>query len=107
MTDEGDHGAPYSGFISVSYCANVTVSNCTFTAHKTYSTIGSAGEPVSMGSYDLSANNSVNISYIGCRQTTDINDRRYWGLFGSNYCKNLLYDDCVFSRFCCPIAVLT
>ncbi|MBQ9430072.1 MAG: hypothetical protein IJU44_00825 [Kiritimatiellae bacterium] len=99
VAEEGDHGAPYSGFISVSYCANVTVSNCTFTAHKTYSTIGSAGEPVSMGSYDLSANNSVNISYIGCRQTTDINDRRYWGLFGSNYCKNLLYDDCVFSRF--------
>ena len=99
VTGEGDHGAPYSGFISVSYCANVVITGCTFTAHKTYRTIGSAGQPVGMGSYDLSANSAVNISYIGCRQTTDINDRRYWGLFGSNYCKNLLYDDCVFSRF--------
>jgi len=29
----------------------------------------------------------------------DINDRRYWGIMGSNYCKNLLYDNCNFSRF--------
>ena len=96
---EGAHGAPYTGFISISLCANVTVTDCTFTAHKTYQTIGSAGRPVSMGSYDINANSSVNVAFIGCRQTTDINDTRYWGLFGSNYCRNLLYDDCVFSRF--------
>ena len=99
VTGEGDHGAPYGGFVGVSYCANVTVSNCVFTAHKTYRTIGAAGKPVSMGSYDISANNSANVSFVNCRQTTDINDGRYWGLFGSNYCKNLLYDGCEFSRF--------
>ena len=99
ITGEGEHGAPYGGFVAVSYSANVTVTGCTFPAHKTYRTIGAAGKPVSMGSYDICANNSVNVSYIDCRQTTDINDRRYWGLFGSNYCKNLLYDKCVFSRF--------
>lgn len=99
ITGEGDHGAPYNGFISVSSCANVMVTNCILTAHKTYTTIGSAGKPVRMGSYDLAANNAVNISYVNCRQTTDINDNRYWGLFGSNYCKNLLYDGCNFSRF--------
>ena len=99
VTGEGDHGAPYGGFVAVSYCANVMVSNCVFTAHKTYRTIGAAGKPVNMGSYDISANNSVNVSFVNCRQTTDINDGRYWGLFGSNYCKNLLYDGCTFSRF--------
>jgi len=99
VTGEGDHGAPYGGFVSVLYCANVMVSNCVFTAHKTYRTIGAAGRPVSMGSYDICANNSVNVSFVNCRQTTDINDGRYWGLFGSNYCKNLLYDGCTFSRF--------
>ena len=99
VTGEGDHGAPYGGFVGASYCANVMVSNCVFTAHKTYRTIGAAGKPVSMGSYDISANNSVNVSFVNCRQTTDINDGRYWGLFGSNYCKNLLYDGCEFSRF--------
>ena len=96
---EGEHGAPYRGFVSILLCANVTVTDCTFTAHKTYGTIGSAGKPVSMGSYDLNANSAVNVSFIHCRQTTDINDTRYWGLLGSNYCRNLLYDDCVFSRF--------
>ena len=99
VTGEGDHGAPYGSFVGASYCANVMVSNCVFTAHKTYRTIGAAGKPVSMGSYDISANNAVNVSFVNCRQTTDINDRRYWGIFGSNYCKNLLYDGCTFSRF--------
>ena len=99
VTGELDHGAPYGGFFSIQNCANVTVTNCLFTAHKTYSTIGAAGLPVSMGSYDLSVGTAVNVSFISCRQTTDINDSRYWGLLGSNYCKNLLYDDCVFSRF--------
>ena len=99
ITGEGDHGAPYGGFISIAFSANVMVTNCILTAHKTYRTIGAAGKPVSMGSYDLSVNNSVNVSFVNCRQTTDINDSRYWGLLGSNYCKNMLYDDCVFSRF--------
>ena len=94
-----DHGAPYGSFVGASYSANVLVTNCVFTAHKTYRTIGAAGKPVSMGSYDISANNSVNVSFVNCRQTTDINDGRYWGIFGSNYCKNLLYDGCTFSRF--------
>ena len=99
VTGEGDHGAPYGSFVGASYSANVLVTNCVFTAHKTYRTIGAAGKPVSMGSYDIGANNSVNVSFVNCRQTTDINDGRYWGLFGSNYCKNLLYDGCTFSRF--------
>ena len=48
VTGELDHGAPYDGFFSISHCAFVTVTNCTFTAHKTYTTIGSAGTKVSM-----------------------------------------------------------
>ncbi len=96
---EDDHGAPYRGFVSILFCANVTVTDCTFTAHRTYVTIGSAGKPVPMGSYDIHANNAINVAFVNCRQTTDINDNRYWGLFASNFCRNLLYDNCVFSRF--------
>jgi len=99
ITGEGDHGAPYSGFFNISDCANVTVKNTTLTGHKTYSTIGAAGKPVSMGSYDLSVSRAINISFINSSQTNDINDRTYWGILGSNYCKNLLYDNCSFSRF--------
>lgn len=99
ITGEGEHGAPYGGFLNIRDCAYVTVKNTILTGHKTYRTIGSAGKPVSMGSYDLSVNRALNISFINCSQTNDINDRTYWGILGSNYCKNLLYDNCTFSRF--------
>jgi hypothetical protein len=39
------------------------------------------------------------VSFVNCRQTNDINDSRYWGILGSNYCKNLVYDSCTLSRF--------
>jgi hypothetical protein len=99
ITGEGDHGAPYNGFISISDCANVTVRNTILTGHKTYQTIGSAGVSVSMGTYDITPNRALNVSFVNCTQTNDINDSRYWGILGSNYCKNLLYDSCTLSRF--------
>jgi len=99
VTGEGDHGAPYGGFINTRDCAYVTVKNTILTGHKTYRTIGAAGKPVSMGSYDLSVNRALNISFVNCSQTNDINDRTYWGILASNYCKNLVYDNCTFSRF--------
>lgn len=99
ITREGQFGAPYMGFIAISECAFVTVQNTTFTGHKTYRKIGNAGVGVSMGTYDLTANRALNISIINCKQTNDINDPVYWGLFASNFCKNILFDNCHFSRF--------
>jgi hypothetical protein len=99
VTGEGAHGAPYGGFINIQDCANVKVQNTVLTGHKTYRTIGRAGKPVSMGSYDLSISRALNISFVNCSQTNDIDDHMYWGILGSNYCKNLLFDNCTFSRF--------
>jgi len=99
ITGEEDHGAPYNGFINVGDCSNVMVKNTILTGHKTYETIGSAGVSVSMGTYDISLNKALNVSFVNCRQTNDIKDSKYWGILGSNYCKNLLYDHCTFSRF--------
>ncbi len=96
---EGDQGAPYSGFLNIANCAYVTIKNSILTGHKTYRTIGRAGKPVSMGSYDLLANRAINVSFLNCQQTNDIDDRAYWGILGSNYCKNMLYDSCILSRF--------
>ncbi len=99
VTGEGDHGAPYGGFLTIADCAYVTVKNTVLTGRKTYVTIGSAGKPVSMGSYDLSVNRALNVSFLNCSQTNDIDDNTYWGILGSNFSKNLLYDHCSFSRF--------
>lgn len=99
VTGELEHGAPVTGFISTVDCANVLIENCLFTAHKTYGTIGSAGKPVSMGTYDLNFLRTLNLTLRSCRQTTDILDTAYWGLMGSNQCKNLVLLGCNFSRF--------
>jgi len=99
ITGEGDHGSPYGGFINIGDCAYVTVSNTLLTGHKVYQTIGAAGVSVSMGTYDISINRALNVSFVNCRQTNDINNSNYWGILGSNYCKNLLYDNCILSRF--------
>jgi len=99
VTEELDHGAPYGGFITISNCTGVTVQNCILSGHKFYVTIGAAGVPVSMGTYDISVNSSTNVTFRNCRQTNDIHDTKLWGIFGSNYSKNITFDTVEFSRF--------
>lgn len=95
---ELDHGAPYTGFINVVECAFVTIQNCHLTPRKIYSTIGSAGKPVSMGSYAFGAGSVVNLTLKNIKQN-GIMDRTRWGLMGTNHCKDLYLDGCVMSRF--------
>lgn len=97
ITGETDVGHPYSGFINVADCANITLRDCFATGHKTYKTIGSAGKPVNMGSYDYSMNNVVGLKLIRCTMD-NIMDRSLWGVIGSNFCKDILLEDCVLSR---------
>lgn len=99
IKNEGKTGSPYSAFVSLSCCADVTVKNSTFTGHKKYKTIGSAGTSVTMGTYDIGGATAVNAKFINCKQTNDITDTDYWGIAGTNYCKNLVYDGCAFSRY--------
>jgi hypothetical protein len=99
ITGELDHGAPYGGFLSISNCTEVRVQNCRLSGHKTYQTIGSANVSVPMGSYDISVNRSTNVIFRNCKQTNDIHDSKLWGIFGSNYSKNILFDTVEFSRF--------
>lgn len=90
-------GHPYRGFLSAEQCANITLRNCFATGHKIYATIGAAGLPVNMGSYDLHANHVVNLQLINCRMN-HICDRTRWGVIATNFCKNILLDGCTFSR---------
>jgi len=99
ITGELDHGAPYNGFVAISTCTNVTVQNCKLSGHKTYGTIGSAGVPVSMGTYDITVNRSTNVTFKDCKQINDIHDTKRWGIFASNYSKNITFDTVEFSRF--------
>lgn len=97
IVGETEFGHPYGGFLDVSRCANVTLRDCFVSGHKTYTTIGSANKPVSMGTYDLSANEVVNFTMIGCRMD-NICDPTRWGVIGTNFCKNILLENCTLSR---------
>ncbi len=90
-------GHPYRGFLSASQCANITLRNCFATPHRIYSTIGAAGLPVNMGSYDIHANHVVNFQMVNCRMNL-ICDRTRWGVIATNFCKNILLEDCTLSR---------
>lgn len=90
-------GHPYRGFLSAEMCANFTLRNCFATGHKIYSTIGAAKLPVNMGSYDIHANNVVNFQMYDCRMN-HICDRTRWGVIASNFCKNILLENCTLSR---------
>ena len=90
-------GHPYRGFLTIRRCANVTLRDCFVTGHNTYTTIGSAGQPVSMGSYDLTADEVVNFTMSGVRMD-DICDPTRWGVIGTNFCKNILLENCTLSR---------
>ena len=94
---EGDTGAPYNGFITVSHCHNVLIKNAILTGHKVYKL--SSDSSNSMGTYDISATLANDVTFQNCRQSNSITDTKYWGIMGSNYCKNLTYDGCSFSRF--------
>ena len=114
ITGEGEEGAPYGGFISVGKSNNVLVENVTFQGHKTYKDQNPDRHcDSSMGSYDLSCGNSNNVTIKNCKQSNfylldengnptkipSMDDFKYWGVMGSNYCKNITYDGCELSRF--------
>ena len=94
---EGDTGAPYNGFISISSCHNILIKDTVLTGHKVYKL--SSDSTNSMGTYDIAISTSNCVTFKNCRQSNSITDTAYWGIMGSNYCKNLTYDGCVFSRF--------
>ena len=81
VVGETEVGHPYRGFLTIRRCANVTLRDCFVTGHNTYTTIGSAGQPVSMGSYDLTADEVVNFTMSGVRMD-DICDPTRWGSSG-------------------------
>ena len=108
---EGDTGAPYAGFLTISNTNNVRVQNCILTGHKQYWLEGSEGIN-GMGTYDIGPSSSNNTYFYNVTQTNFLIDdpnnpgkqitsigNGYWGIMGGNDCKNLTYDTCRLTRF--------
>ncbi len=96
--ERDDCGAPYNGFIVITYTNNVTVKDCVVTGRKNYN---------NMGSYDINPSNSNNTLFLNVTQTNFFledgkslsRENGYWSVMSSNYCKNLTYDGCFLNRF--------
>jgi len=99
ITGEGEFGAPYNGFLNIKDCYSVTFRNMILTGHKVYQFAKNGYSALSKGTYDIAPSRAINLSFINCRQSNDINDKTYWGIIGSNFCKNIVLDSCTFSRF--------
>ncbi len=97
---EGDDGAPYAAFFGITDAVDVTISDCLLTPHKTYLTKDSNETyKNNMGTYELGFNASIGTRLIRVTQSRDIADTRYWGLIGTNFCKDMYIEDCEMSRF--------
>ena len=102
IIEEGETGAPYTGFIYIADANNVNVDGCEFQCPKGYRTIGSAGESVGMGTYEICAATSTNILWSNCTQSNlykEDGSMQSDGMMGTNYCKNLMFDNMVVCSF--------
>ena len=92
-------GPSHSGFFSASTANNVLIEGCTMTARKYYRVAGT---------YDFGAAMVNNIYLKDCDQsnfykedgtTPSMQGSEYWGVGGTNYCKNMVYDGCELTRY--------
>ena len=79
----------YSGFYYVQNTSNVEIRDCLATGHVSYNS-----------SYDIGVKYSNDVRFINVKQTEEnYLDNALWWIMGSNFCKNLYYDDCYLTRF--------
>ena len=100
----GIDGPPYEGFFNPQKANNVTLLNCVMTARRYYVP----------GTYGFTAQHVNNIVLKGCKQSnfykadgktlsmeiSPITGKlEYWGIGGTSFCKNMIYEDCFISRY--------
>ena len=78
---------PYFGFIKISYAADVTLRDSELYSHKYKA----------KSSYDLILECAVNVN-IENVISNDIEKTNRWGITGSNYIKDVTYNNCILNR---------
>ncbi len=106
--DKNLRGAHYNGFYGAYYANEITIKNCVFSGRRYYWLAGT---------YEFAGNKVNKIVLEGCTQhnfEVEAEDGtmvysmskspvsghlRYWGVGGTNFCKNMEYLNCKISRF--------
>ena len=94
--------APYTGFIRLSNCTDITVEGMVFDKQKRFFTTGASGANSNMGTYEIAAEYANRVTWRNCRQYnyfTEDGGVVGHGIMGTNYCKNLTFDNMVASSF--------
>ena len=109
IVGEGEHGAPYIGFINYRTTHNLRCENLSLQGHRTFYDFFPDGRRRSpMGSYDIGGSDANEVVFYNCTQNNFFEEgsdsvprkeSEYWGIMGTNYCKNLTYEQCLLSRF--------
>ena len=93
-----DYVCVYGGFVSCSYCNNFLMTDSVLTGRKNYK---------NNGSYDIGGSYSNSMVFRNVTQSNFYKDEandviytqdEYWGIMGTNGCKNIEYHDCILSR---------
>ncbi len=102
IINEGEHGVPYSGFISMSWANNMLVEDTILQGHKVYK---DCKDNSWMGTYDIGGSYANGLYFKNCIQSNFFQEGSdtatvsgLWGIMGTNYCKNITYDGSTLSR---------
>ena len=94
--DLSDQGAPYEGFTHIHSCENIRFENLTLQRYKVFNTY--------YRSYEIRGTLANNVSWYNCNMSNFFADDGYTvhqGMMGTNYCKNLSFDNVEFNTFDC------
>ena len=106
VDDDVETSAPYAGFVNVIYATDVVIEGMVFEKAKYFYTVGSSGKESWMGSYEMHADCANNVTWRNCRHSNFFEPDGsvvYKGYMGTNYCKNLTFDNmtsCSFDAHC-------
>ena len=114
LAADGGQGCPYNGFVAVRDCSNVTVDNMIYECPPGYKDSEPINRPSSsptpthggMGSYEISAALANNVTWSNSTQSNFFQENggiAYDGNMGTNFCKNLTFDNifnCSFDAHC-------
>ena len=103
------YGVSYNGFFNFSNAYNVTLKDSVVEGHQAYSfwvDLDGVSTRNEVGNYDITASNCVNLNMIRVTQyenseTGEVITNRfmYHGIMGTNWCRNMVLDECYLDRF--------
>ena len=106
LTQVKPYRSAYGGIFNTSYCDNVLIKDCVIQCHENMyfekPRADGSMQKILIGSYELTADHCNNIVYDGVYQTNLFDECGKLisaGLMGTNYCRNMVMQNCTVARF--------